>query len=111
MQISAFSNKPATVQLPDDNYPLNADGTSLFEKPITDQLINDELNLPVGESLRNAKVIGRSKDHNGNMVGSYSENLIYDVEFQDGEIREYAANVIAENKYSQVDAKDTATSC
>ena len=30
---------------------------------------------------------------------------IYDVEFPDGEIREYCANVIAENIYSQVDAE------
>ena len=30
--------------------------------------------------------------------------MLYDVEFQDGEIQDYAANVIAENMYAQVDA-------
>ena len=31
---------------------------------------------------------------------------IYDVEFPDGEIRKYCANVIAGNMYSRVDAED-----
>ena len=30
--------------------------------------------------------------------------LIYDVEFPDGQIKKYAANIIAENMYAQVDA-------
>ena len=30
--------------------------------------------------------------------------MVYDVQFPDGEIKEYAANVIAENMYNQVDA-------
>ena len=30
---------------------------------------------------------------------------IYDAEFPDGDIREYGANLIAENMYSQVDAE------
>ena len=29
--------------------------------------------------------------------------MTYDVDFSDGEIKEYSANVIAENMYSQVD--------
>ena len=65
-------------------------------------------NLPQGESLLHAKVIGRSKDADGNVIGVYDANpmlntMLYDVEFPDGEIREYSANVIAENVYAQVD--------
>ena len=42
------------------------------------------------------------------MVGSYNDNpalnsIIYDVEFNDGTVREYAANIIAENMLTQVD--------
>ena len=31
--------------------------------------------------------------------------LSYNVEFSDGEVREYSANIIAENMYAQVDAQ------
>jgi len=56
-----------------DNDPV--DGKfGLFEKPITDQLINTELNLPQGEEYRKARVVGRAKDMNGNIVGEYDEN-------------------------------------
>ena len=101
---------PDSVNLPDDNDPINKDGTSVFEKPITDQWINAELNLPQGEKSQNSKVIGQSRDGNGEPIGSYDINpflntTIYDVEFPDGEIREYCANVIPENMYSQVDAE------
>ena len=50
------------------------DGTAAFEKPITDQWIHAELNLPQGELLRKAKVIGRTKDGNGDVIGSYDPN-------------------------------------
>ena len=59
--------------------------------------------------MQNGKVIGRSKDSDGNIIGNYSNDplsntMSYDVEFPDGEVKEYCANVIAENMYSQVDA-------
>ena len=65
---------PDSVSLPDDNYPINKDGTSVFENPITDQWINAELNLPQGEKFQNAKFIGQSKDGNGEPVESYDIN-------------------------------------
>ena len=99
---------PDPIHLPDDNDPVLPDGTAAFEKPITDHWIHAELNLPQGETLRKAKVIGRAKDINGEVIGVYDNNpllntMVYEVEFPDGEIKEYAANVIAENMYSQVD--------
>ena len=94
--------------LPEDNDPLDKDGSAMFEKPITDQLIHAEVHLPQGDSIKAARVIGRSKDSNGQIIGVYDENpllntLVYDVEFPDGDIKEYSANVIAENMYAQVD--------
>ena len=35
--------------------------------------------------------------------------MVYDVEFPDGVVKEYAANIIAENMYSQVDPDGHAT--
>jgi len=53
--------EPVSIQLRDDNDPV--DGKfSLFEKPITDQLINTELSLPQGEEYRKARVVGRAKE-------------------------------------------------
>ena len=55
-----------------------------------------------------AKVIQRSLGRDGFILGTYDDNpslnsIVYDVEFPDGTIREYAANVIAENMLTQVD--------
>lgn len=102
---------PDLVKFPEDNDPIDpSDGKSVFEKPITDQWINAELNLPQGEKMKNAKVIGRAKDSDGEAIGTYDENpflntIVYDVQFPNGDIKEYAANVIAENMYSQVDSE------
>ena len=76
---------------------------------MTDCWINVEVNQPQGEKNCHAKVIGRSKDADGNVTGVYDNNpfvntMVYDVQFPDGQIKEYAANVIAENMYKQVDA-------
>ena len=90
---------PDPLHPPSDDDPVNADGTSVFEKPITDYWIHAEVSLPQGENMKSAKVVGQSKDDDGNTVGNYDDNphlntMLYDVEFPDGEIREYAANVI-----------------
>ena len=68
------------------------------------------MNLPKGEAVQNAKVIGHATDKYGNVIGTYDENpyyntMVYDVEFPDIEIKEYSSNVIAKNMYAQVDAE------
>ena len=89
--------------------PVDNDGLSMFEKPVTDHLIHAEVVMPKGENNLLAKVIGRSKAEDGNTIGTYDENLmlntlVHDVQFPDGTVKEYSANVIAENLYSQVDS-------
>ena len=81
--------EPASVQLPEDNYLVDTDGTNAYEKPITDHWIHAEINLPQGEAIHNAKVIGRATDKYGNVIGAYDDNpysntMLYDVEFPDG---------------------------
>ena len=97
---------PDPLHPPSDDDPVNADGTSVFEMPITDYWIHAEVSLPQGEKMTSVKVVGWSKDDDGNIVGNYDYNphlntMLYDVEFPDGEIQEYAANAIAENMYAQ----------
>ena len=54
-----------------------------------------------------AKVLRRSVDQNGKLIGKLDGSmkcLVYDVEFSDGAIKKYTANVIAENVLAQVDS-------
>ena len=57
--------------------------------------------------MNKVKVVGRSKDDDGNIIVKYDSNpmlntIVYDVKIPDGSIREYGANIIADNMYSQV---------
>ena len=97
-----------------DEDPLDGDNTTLMERSVTDTLISAEVLLPQGEEMKSAKVVGRTKDDSGQTIGSFHNNpllntIIYDVEFPDGSIREYAANVIAQNMYIQVDSQGQST--
>ena len=58
--------------------------------------------------MQTEKVIQRSLVPDGVILGTYDDNpalnsIVYDVESPGGTIREYAANVIAENMLTQVD--------
>ena len=53
------------------------------------------------------KVTQRTIGPDGQVTGTYDNNpylnsIIYDVEFPDGQVKEYAANIIAENMLTQV---------
>ena len=57
----------------------------------------------------NGKVIQRIIGTDGQVIGTYDYNpflnsIIYDVEFPDGQVKEYAANIIAENMLTQADS-------
>ena len=54
----------------------------------------------------NGKVIQRTIGPDGKVTGTYDNNpflnsIVYDVEFPDGQVKEYAANIIAENMLTQ----------
>ena len=64
--------------------------------------------LPRGSEFKQAVVRGRKRHQDGAIKGTRNENPLldtrtYDVEFDDGEVNEYTANVIAENMVSQID--------
>lgn len=99
--------------LPDED-PLHSNGTSIFEQPVTDLLIHAEVMLPQGEELKLAKVKSRTRSSDSDVIGTYGSNpllnsILYDVEFPNGQIKHYSANIIAENMYSQVDADGYST--
>ena len=58
--------------------------------------------------MRAERVVYRTKNQYGKIIGEHNPNLIlgvriYDVMFPDGSIQLYVANIIAEHMYSQVD--------
>ena len=107
-------DEPEPIKLPEED-PVDKLGIALSEKPFSDVLINAEVLLGQGESLQHAKVKGRTRTLDGNTVGTYDKNpmlnsILYDVEFPDGAIQQYAANTIAQNLYSSVDEDGYSTS-
>ena len=75
-----------------DAVPVYFDVTAAFENTINKYLIHAEVNLPQGDKIQGANFIGLKKDPNGDNVGKYNDNplfnsMLYDVEFTDGEIK------------------------
>ena len=95
--------------VPDIEDTVDANGRLLNEQPAYDRIINAEVHLQLGDNYQKAKVIGRAIGPDGLVAGEYDDNpmlnsIVYDVEFPDGTIREYSANLIAENMLTQVDS-------
>ena len=104
----ADDETPQPPTLPNDDDPVTKDGLAAFERPMTDTLINAEVTLPHDDRMQCAKVISRVLDANGDFIGDYDNNpvlntMMYNVKFSDGTVKEYTANTIMENMYSQVD--------
>ncbi len=67
-------DEPDPLQIPDHNDPVDDNGVPLYEQPITDHWINNEVCLPQGEKNSIAKVTGYSKDADGNIIGHYNDD-------------------------------------
>ena len=84
------------------------DSDDLGEISAYDKMIHAQLQFKHGDAMMDARVKGRKRNALGQEIGTYNENpmmntMIYEVEFQDGTVKEYTANVIADNIYAQVD--------
>ena len=78
-----------------------------FDEETIDKLLSAEVVLSKGDLQCVRKIINRKRDLDGNPIGRANTNPIldtqvYEVEFLDGTIAEYAANVLAEALYMQV---------
>jgi Reverse transcriptase (RNA-dependent DNA polymerase) len=74
-----------------------------------DTYLTAEVLLPLHGELTRARVTGRKRGADGNPIGKANANPIldsreYEVKFHDGSTETFAANVIAESLYSQVDS-------
>ena len=64
--------------------------------------------LPHGGTRARGRVVRRRRDHEGNPIGRANSNPIldsrsYEVQFDDGDVSELTANVIAESMYAMCD--------
>jgi hypothetical protein len=80
------------------------DGEEYFDK-----YIGAEITVQRGDATTRARVKKRARDSTtGDLLGKrhnnpYMSTAVYDIEFPDGEIESYGANLVAENLYSQCD--------
>jgi hypothetical protein len=73
-----------------------------------DKYIGAQLQLPLHDAMSSGTVVARKRDHEGDPIGRSNANplldtRVYEVKFPDGSTEAYAANIIAENMYAQVD--------
>jgi len=79
------------------------------DEEAVDQYLNMELTMDVGtDDERRGRVIKRSRGLDGGAIGTSHANPLfdtreYDIEFTDGAVEKYTANIIAENMFAQVD--------
>ena len=97
------------VESPDHEDILDSMGRILEQQLAFDKIINAEVMIQNGDEMAMGKVARRSLDADGRMTGTYHDNpflntITYDVEFSDGQVKEYGANIIAENMLTQVDS-------
>ena len=76
---------------------------------VSDQYIGATVDIKHQGELRSGKVKERARDDDGQFIGEANSNPLMDtrkyiVEFPDGEVTEYTANVIAESMIAQCDA-------
>ena len=88
---------------------LDSTGRILEQQLEFDKIINAEVMIQNGDEMAMGKVARRSLDADGRMTGTYHDNpflntITYNVEFPDGQVKEYGTNIIAENMLTQVDS-------
>lgn len=94
--------------IPEFDDPVDSVGHAIDQQPAYDTMIHRELMMPQGDSYKPAKVSRRTIGPDGASQGTYNprpelNTMIYDVEFEDGMVKEYSANVIADELFAQTD--------
>ena len=97
------------VESPDHEDILDSTGRILEQQLAFDKIINAEVMIQNGNEMAMGKVVRQSLDADGRMTGTYHDNpflntVTYDMEFSDGLVKEYGANIIAKNMLTQVDS-------
>jgi hypothetical protein len=75
---------------------------------IYNQYVGSHVRVPIGDDIRSQNVVRRKRELDGTLRGRANANSMldtrtYEIEFPDGRIDEYTANVITEHMYAQCD--------
>ena len=104
-------------QYDDDNEPMHpsaeiedtvdTNGKIFNQLPAYDKLLNVKVQIQLDEDYTIRKVKSYALRSDGMVSGKYDDNpflnsITYEVEFSDGQVKEYSANLIAENMLTQV---------
>ena len=89
---------------------VDSTGRLINQCPAYDCIINAEVQMQLDEQIMKGTVKRRVLGLDGRTTGKYDNNpyrnsIVYKVEFADGEVREYTANLIAEGMLAQVDTE------
>ena len=103
-----FHQEVDNVVLTPDGMPSLNDDEEDYDTDAYDAYLTAQVKLPQGGKAELGIVRARKHGLDGNPIGKANTNPIldtrvYEVEFPDGEVKEFAANVIAENLYAQID--------
>jgi hypothetical protein len=117
---TALGNRIEGIQVADDvdEYELYEDDTHPprlipdaddIDLDTDTNFISAKVKVPYGDHAVTGRVIYRKRDSDGNLIGrSHSDSLkstaIYDVEFDDGRVEAFSANMIAGNMFEQIDS-------
>ena len=102
--------KPIVIPEINENEAVDCDERAIIQTPPWDTLTNAKIALHNGDELAIGRVARRSLGPDGTVAGRHDENpilnsIVCEVEFRDGQIKECAANVLAENLPSQIDSE------
>ena len=115
-----FASDPDLADAETPSYDLYEDDSDGGQGPIPDiddadpdthdYYVGAEVELSIGDNVMSGKVKRRKRELDGTLKGKANSNPIldsrtYEVEFPDGQVVEYSANVIAQNMYSQCDTE------
>ena len=89
----------ATHIVPDIDYTVNTHGRLSKQQPTYDKILHSEVSIQLGEEIPVGKVTKHKIVLNSTVAGNYDENayiplMIYEVEFPDRKIKDYATNII-----------------
>ena len=79
---------------------VDSTGKPINQQPAYDKIINAKVQLLLGEEMVGGKVAQQTIGPDWQVTRTYDYNpylnsIIYGVEFPDGQVKEYAANIIA----------------
>ena len=103
------SDRGITATEKDYGDMITGERTEADDEEAVDKYLNVELILDIGsENERQGRVTKRSQGLDSEAVGSAHANPLFDtrewyIEFTDGSVDKYTANVIAENMFAQMD--------